>query len=129
MSSLGVELVYLIGRFLVPWKPIDPMILTMATAAQTLEAAGAGIMMRSSLVDIGGYLTTCGEQFQSLSESIATLSPDQSNGLISSQRMAYAAEKNDRGGSTTHVGDGGQRQTERKGMVEGINGEDRKGED
>ena len=110
---------YLICLFLVPWKLLDPMILTMATAGQTLEAAGAGIMMRSSLVDIGGYLTTCGEQFQSLSESIATLSPDQSNGLISSQRMAYAAEKMIEAGQQLMLVTGGKDKPKGKGWLKG----------
>ncbi len=91
----------------------------MATAGQTLEAAGAGIMMKSSLLEIGGYLTTCGGQLQLLSESISTLSPDQSNGQISSQRMAYAAEKMTEAGNELMLVGGVKPKSKGKGWLKG----------
>lgn len=71
----------------------EPMVQTMTVAGVTLEAAGAGIMMRSPLSQIGGSMASCGTQLQELSQQILQLSSDSSNCKISSQRMAYAAEK------------------------------------
>jgi hypothetical protein len=70
-----------------------PMVQTMETAGVTLEATGAGIMMRSPLAQIGGSMAACGSQLEQLSAYILEISPEESNGQISSQRMAYAAEK------------------------------------
>jgi hypothetical protein len=93
------------------------MISTMAIAGQTLEAAGAGILMKSSLLAIGQSLTACGEQLSALSSSILSLQSSSSSSssppppstppasaatqqqqylnaqVLSSQRMQYAAEK------------------------------------
>jgi len=69
------------------------MVETMTTAGVNLEAAGAAIMRRSSLTEIAGYLITCGKQLEESSTQILALSTDASNGQISSQRMAYAAQK------------------------------------
>jgi len=79
--------------FLIYLLLTEPMIQTIATAGTTLERAGAGIMMRSPLSEIGGNMAACGKQLQQLSTQILELSPDASNGQVSSQRMAYAAEK------------------------------------
>ena len=70
-----------------------PMVETMNTAGVNLEAAGAAIMRRGSLTEIGGNLITCGKQLEQSSSQILELSTDASNGQISSQRMAYAAQK------------------------------------
>lgn len=70
-----------------------PMVETMTTAGVNLEAAGAAIMRRSTGSEIGGYLIICGKQLEISSNQILQLSTDGSNGQISSQRMAYAAQK------------------------------------
>jgi len=98
---------------------IDPMIEIMAMAGQTLEAAGAGIMMRQSLLDIGTYLTSCGEQLGMLSDSILiladTTSTTNNNGAISSQRMAYASEKMIEAGTELKLVGGNGTKTKPKG--------------
>jgi hypothetical protein len=71
----------------------EPMVQTMETAGVTLEATGRMIMMRTSLAEIGGSMAACGSQLEQLSAAILELSPEESNGQLSSQRMAYAAEK------------------------------------
>lgn len=69
------------------------MVGTMGTAGETLEAAGAGILRRSPLSEVGDHLVGCGNQLEQLSCQILELVPDASNGQVSSQRMAYASEK------------------------------------
>lgn len=52
-----------------------------------LEAAGAGIMQRLSLAEIGGKLVECGENFESLSHRLLSIAPEASG------RMVFGAEK------------------------------------
>lgn len=74
-------------------QKLKPMIQTMETAGVALEEVGKGIMMKSPLAEIGGRMAACGTQLEQLSAQILELSPEASNGQISSQRMGYAAEK------------------------------------
>lgn len=69
------------------------MVTTMTTAGQTLEQAGAGIMMRVPLADVGAGMVACGQQLELLSVQIGGLRPGASNAEVASQRMAYASEK------------------------------------
>jgi hypothetical protein len=75
------------------------MIGPMAAASQSLEAAGAGILTRAPLKDIGlklvesaGYLDAIAIAIDQIAQSSTTAEPIQ-EGILSSQRMMFAAEK------------------------------------
>ena len=65
----------------------------MKTAGETLEEAGASIMKRKSVSEVGIKLGECGQALEVLALQIKELAPEQENAIISSQRMTYAAEK------------------------------------
>jgi len=58
-----------------------------------LEAAGAGIMMRKSLAEIGASIATAGADLQLLSPLIGALDPEKTECMEAGQRMTFAAEK------------------------------------
>lgn len=64
----------------------------LSASGTSLEAAGAGIMQRSPLTDIGESMYNCGETLESLAAAIGDLSSF-SEASESSQRMKYASEK------------------------------------
>jgi hypothetical protein len=69
------------------------MIVNLGSAGVTLEAAGACILKGRPVAEVGSNLVEVGKRLQLLSEQIGALAPEQSDCTISSQRMAYAAEK------------------------------------
>lgn len=75
------------------------MIGPMTAAGQSLEAAGAGILVRAPLKEIGSklaesadYLSIIAAAIDEIAQSTETAEPIQ-EGILSSQRMIFAAEK------------------------------------
>jgi hypothetical protein len=56
-------------------------------AAVSLEAAGAGIMQKLPLSEIGGKLVECGDNFEKLSQLLEPIAPECSG------RMIFGSEK------------------------------------
>ena len=71
---------------------IEPAVKHIGESHVALEAAGAGIMQRSALSEIGGNLITCGDTLELLSGVIRDMAPHVKEAEISSQRMAFGAE-------------------------------------
>lgn len=65
----------------------------LGTAGSDLEEAGACIMTRRAVSDVGIKLGDCGRRLEMLSREITELAPGQSESKESSQRMAYAAQQ------------------------------------
>lgn len=65
----------------------------MEACSKNLEAAGAGIMQKKDISDIGSSLIACGESLKQFSSSIQFLAPDCREAQESSQRMVYASER------------------------------------
>ena len=66
---------------------------TLETAGNCLEEAGACIMTRSPVSDVGRKLLDCGRALENISKQILDLAPGQAESKESSQRMAFAAEQ------------------------------------
>ncbi|KAG7351364.1 hypothetical protein IV203_010724 [Nitzschia inconspicua] len=75
------------------------MIGPMAAAGQSLEEAGAGIMTRVPLKDVGSKLVESADYFQMIAASIDNIAQSTTaadpipEGILSAQRMMFAAEK------------------------------------
>lgn len=69
------------------------MVGNMQSTGEILEAAGACIMKKQPVEKMGMNLVDCGNGLQTMSLQIADLAPEQNDCNVSSQRMAYAAEK------------------------------------
>lgn len=79
------------------------MMPILQSAGTSLEAIGECIIKKSSVNEMGQNMISCGTSLQQLSNQISNLSTDEgkkkinndntSNGLLSSQRMAYASER------------------------------------
>lgn len=69
------------------------MVEPLRIAGETLEKAGASILKRLPITELAGNLVSCGKELETLSLQIAEIAPEQSDGTVSSQRMAYAAQK------------------------------------
>jgi hypothetical protein len=69
------------------------MVGSMQSAGEILEAAGACIMRGRPVSELGINLVECGKGLQTMSLQVAELAPEQNDGKVASQRMAYAAEK------------------------------------
>lgn len=72
---------------------IEPAVKLIGDSHVALEAAGAGIMRRSALAEVGGNLVLCGDTLILLSGVIREMAPDVKEAEISSQRMAFGAER------------------------------------
>jgi hypothetical protein len=72
---------------------IEPAVNFIGHCHVKLEAAGAGIMQRSPLAEIGGNLIACGDNLELLSGVMREIAPDVKEAEISSQRMAFGAER------------------------------------
>jgi hypothetical protein len=72
---------------------IEPAANCIGDCHVKLEAAGAGIMQRIPLAEIGGNLIACGDSLELLSGVIREIAPDIKEAEISSQRMAFGAER------------------------------------
>lgn len=75
------------------WHYVATLQTHVAAVSSTLEAAGAAIMQRKSLADIGSNLAQCGETMKFIAVSIEALAPTYEEAKIASQRMAYAADR------------------------------------
>jgi hypothetical protein len=96
------------------------MIGPMAAASQSLEAAGAGILIRAPLKDIGsklvesgGYLDAIAIAIDQIAQSTTTAAGPIKEGILSSQRMMFAAEKIKEAGVTLQ----GNEKTQPKGKA------------
>ncbi|KAL3912044.1 MAG: hypothetical protein SGILL_007042 [Bacillariaceae sp.] len=75
------------------------MIGPMAAVSQDLEAAGAGILQRAPLKDIGAKLVTAAAQLEVMATFVEEIAQSTTNpepladGELSAQRMKFAAEK------------------------------------
>ena len=66
---------------------IETAVIPTSDAHVALEAAGAGIMQRLPLAEIGTKLVECGENFELLSQRLESIAP------ACSGRMVVGAEK------------------------------------
>lgn len=72
---------------------LEQMIPIMSTSGQALEDAGAGIMKKESVSDIGKKLVICGDALEQLAMQIGRLNTSAlQEGQDSKGRMLYAAE-------------------------------------
>ena len=65
----------------------------MEYCGTTLEAAGAGIMLRNSLNEIGSNMVMCGERLEVLSGQMKDIAPEIEQANTCGQRMSFASEK------------------------------------
>ena len=65
----------------------------MEYCGETLEAAGAGIMLKTSLKQIATNLMQCGERLSVLSNQLKEIAPTEEVCITCGQRMAYASEQ------------------------------------
>ena len=75
------------------WYSIATLQTHVAAVSSTLEAAGAAIMQRKPLAEIGSNLAQCGESMKFIAVSIEALAPTYEEAKIASQRMAFAADR------------------------------------
>lgn len=66
---------------------VESAVTPMGNAHVALEAAGAGIMQRLSLSEIGGKLVECGGHFELISQRLEPIAPECSG------RMTFGANK------------------------------------
>lgn len=74
-------------------KTIESMVLHLGSAGRDLEEAGACIMMKQPIADVGIKLEACGKRLEVLSKQVVELAPEQADSKLCSQRMAFAAER------------------------------------
>ncbi len=74
-------------------KQIEALIPAMEGSGKNLEAAGAGIMKRLTVVDIGNSLYESGVYLEELALGIKNVSPGLKETSDSCGRLLYAAEK------------------------------------
>ena len=72
---------------------LDALVYSVGSAGRNLEEAGAGIMTKQAMQDIGIKLVDCGTDLWNASGLVAEIAPEQSDAQLCSQRMAYAAER------------------------------------
>jgi hypothetical protein len=77
--------------FLLP--ELESMVLHLGSAGRDLEEAGACIMMKQPIADVGIKLEACGKRLEVLSKQVVELAPEQADSKLCSQRMAFAAER------------------------------------
>ena len=58
-----------------------------------MEAAGAAIMQRKPVADVGKSLVECAQTMKQLAISVEALAPTYSEAQLSSQRMTFAADR------------------------------------
>uniref|UniRef100_A0A7S0BYI1 Uncharacterized protein n=1 Tax=Proboscia inermis TaxID=420281 RepID=A0A7S0BYI1_9STRA len=74
-------------------KCLESSLVPIKTVCLALESAGAGIMKRSSLKEIGSRFVEGGISLVQLSGIVGDILTDSENAKLSSQRMKYAGEK------------------------------------
>mmetsp|Transcript_7766 Transcript_7766/g.11318 ORF Transcript_7766/g.11318 Transcript_7766/m.11318 type:complete len:261 (+) Transcript_7766:54-836(+) len=72
---------------------VESSIPAMAKCGTSLEAAGAGIMQRIPLVEIGNRLEEAGESLKDLSGTVLKIAEERDETKLSSQRMEFAGSK------------------------------------
>jgi hypothetical protein len=75
---------------------IESMIGPVANSSVSLEAAGAALMRKQSLVSVGRHLVATGQELQLLSEALLALAGQDSEGdqqTLMAQRCQYASEQ------------------------------------
>eukprot|EP00534_Pseudo-nitzschia_fraudulenta_P002183 CAMPEP_0201136896 /NCGR_PEP_ID=MMETSP0850-20130426/55126_1 /ASSEMBLY_ACC=CAM_ASM_000622 /TAXON_ID=183588 /ORGANISM="Pseudo-nitzschia fraudulenta, Strain WWA7" /LENGTH=245 /DNA_ID=CAMNT_0047408225 /DNA_START=724 /DNA_END=1461 /DNA_ORIENTATION=- len=75
---------------------VSDLVGPVGICATRLEEAGARIMMRQSLREVGDSLVAAGEGMESMSgcvDALARASNEDADGILSAQRMSFAAEK------------------------------------
>jgi hypothetical protein len=65
----------------------------MLVCGEALESAGAGLMQRKSLAEVGSSLVECGERLQVLSTQVTIFAPNLQESKDCGQRMAFAADR------------------------------------
>ena len=63
------------------------------TCATNMEQAGAAIMQRKPIAEVGFSLVKCGQGMKQLAASIEALAPSRKEAQESSQRMSFAADR------------------------------------
>ena len=58
-----------------------------------MEQAGAAIMQRKPLTEVGAYLVNCGQEMKQLATCIEALAPTTQEAQESGQRMSFAADQ------------------------------------
>jgi transaldolase len=71
----------------------EKMADTLGKAGNDLEGAGACIMIRVPVSEVGVKLGDCGQALDKISKQLLDLAPEQVESKECSQRMAYAAQK------------------------------------
>jgi len=74
-------------------QALEGIIPHLSNAGTTLETSGRGIMQRAPINEIGDSLFQCGYHLGQLAFTMREISPEMSEMLESSQRMAYASEQ------------------------------------
>lgn len=69
------------------------MVVHLESAGRDLEEAGACMITRRPVEDVGKMLQACGKSLGGLSKEIVELAPGQSDSALCSQRMTFAAER------------------------------------
>jgi hypothetical protein len=72
---------------------VNNMMPHMVTSGKSLEMAGAGIMKREKLVDIGQHLVDAAGDLELLALGIQKIDGELEETKVSGQRMMYASEK------------------------------------
>jgi hypothetical protein len=75
---------------------VESMIGPVANSSLSLEAAGAALMRKQSLVSVGRHLVATGQELQLLSEALLALAVQDSEHdqqTIMAQRCQYASEQ------------------------------------
>uniref|UniRef100_A0A7S2W5S9 Uncharacterized protein n=1 Tax=Eucampia antarctica TaxID=49252 RepID=A0A7S2W5S9_9STRA len=72
---------------------IGAVIPILENAGTSLEAAGAGILQRASIEDVGYKISECGEYLGMFAGAILNLAKDEEEAQIASQRMQFASEQ------------------------------------
>jgi hypothetical protein len=75
---------------------LESMIGPVANSSLSLEAAGAALMRKQSLVSVGRHLVTTSRELQLLSEALSALADqdsDPAQQAIMAQRCQYASEQ------------------------------------
>lgn len=79
--------------FLLIFVSAERLAGTLGTAGNDLEEAGACIMTRRAVSDVGKKLRDCGQALEDVSKQLLDLAPGQLESKESSQRMGYGAQQ------------------------------------
>jgi len=74
-------------------KILEEMLPHLVTCGASLEAAGARVMQRFPVSDVGEKIHECGVSLELVAAAIQRLGPDETDAIKSSQRLTFAAER------------------------------------